>query len=135
MPTPDGPLRYRVRWVPLGFALSSVAGLTAGLLGIGAGALKVLVMDQVMRMPFKVSTATSNFMIGVTAVAGVGVYMSQGYIDPGLAMPVMLGVTLGSWAGGKVLASADTRWLRLVFSAVVFVIGIVMIRDGTTGRW
>ena len=135
LPTPDGPKAYRVRWIPLGFALSTVAGLAAGLLGIGAGALKVLVMDQVMRMPFKVSTATSNFMIGVTAAAGVGVYLDQGFIDPGLAMPVMLGVTLGSWLGGRVLAGADTRWLRLVFSAVVLLIGVEMIRDGLTGRW
>jgi len=72
-----------------------LAGVLSGLLGIGSGALKVLAMDQAMRVPFKVSTTTSNFMIGVTAAASAGVYLSQGYIDPGLTMPVTLGVLLG----------------------------------------
>ena len=77
------------------------AGALSGLLGIGSGALKVVAMDQAMRIPFKVSTTTSNFMIGVTAAASAGVYLSRGYIDPALAMPVMLGVLLGSMVGAN----------------------------------
>ena len=92
--------------MPLGFVLMFVAGVLSGLLGIGSGALKVLAMDQAMRLPFKVSTTTSNFMIGVTAAASAGVYLARGYIDPGLAMPVMLGVLLGSLLGARVLTGA-----------------------------
>ncbi|MDD5627932.1 MAG: sulfite exporter TauE/SafE family protein, partial [Elusimicrobia bacterium] len=85
---PAGPPQaYGVRHVPAGFALMGLAGALSGLLGIGSGAFKVLAMDQVMRLPFKVSTTTSNFMIGVTAAASAGVYLSRGYIDPGIAMP------------------------------------------------
>src|SRR5262245_39121643 len=81
-PGPEGPRPYHVRRVPLGFGLMFVAGITSGLLGIGSGALKVLAMDQVMRIPFKVSTTTSNFMIGVTAAASAGVYLGPGYLAP-----------------------------------------------------
>ncbi len=90
--------------VKTGFGLMFGAGALSGLLGIGSGAVKVLAMDQVMRMPFKVSTTTSNFMIGVTAAASAGIYLSRGYIDPGLAMPVMLGVLGGSMLGARLLA-------------------------------
>ena len=82
-PGPDGPVAYHVRGVPGGFGLMFIAGALSGLLGIGSGALKVLAMDQIMRIPFKVSTTTSNFMIGVTAAASAGVYLNRGYIDPG----------------------------------------------------
>src|SRR5262245_45002038 len=85
-----------------------VAGMLSGLLGIGSGAVKVLAMDQAMRIPFKVSTTTSNFMIGVTAAASAGVYLNRRYIDPGLAMPVMLGVLMGSTLGERVLVGAKT---------------------------
>ena len=91
-PGPDGMASYHVERVPAGFGMMTIAGALSGILGIGSGALKVLAMDQVMRIPFKVSTATSNFMIGVTAAASAGVYLNRGYIDPGLAMPVVLGV-------------------------------------------
>jgi hypothetical protein len=87
-------------------------------------------MDKAMRMPFKVSTTTSNFMIGVTAAAGAGVYLSRGYIDPGLAMPVMLGVFAGSVIGARVLAGAEVRVLRIVFSSVIAVLGLEMIYKG-----
>src|SRR5262249_43461335 len=100
-PTPQGLQPYHVHRVPLGFLLMIVAGVLSGLLGIGSGAFKVLAMDQVMRLPFKVSTTTSNFMIGVTAAASAGVYLHRGYIAPGLAMPVMLGVLLGSLLGAR----------------------------------
>src|SRR5438067_6778352 len=98
-PTPEGPRHYHVHGVPGGFALMFVAGVLSGLLGIGSGALKVLAMDQVMRIPFKVSTTTSNFMIGVTAAASAGIYLNRGQINPGLAMPVVLGVLLGALLG------------------------------------
>ena len=111
-----------------------IAGTLSGLLGIGSGAVKVLAMDQAMRIPFKVSTTTSNFMIGVTAAAGAGVYLNRGYIDPGLAMPVMLGVLMGSILGARVLIRAKTPILRVVFGTVIFVLGMEMIYNGLTGR-
>src|SRR5205085_503762 len=114
-PDLSGQIAYRARRVPLGFLLMFGAGVLSGLLGIGSGAFKVLAMDQVMRLPFKVSTTTSNFMIGVTAVASAGIYLGRGYIDPGLTMPVMLGVLTGSFLGTRVLVRASTRGLRLVF--------------------
>src|SRR2546429_6750162 len=101
-----------------------VAGVLSGLLGIGSGAVKVIAMDQVMRIPFKVSTTTSNFMIGVTAAASAGLYLHRGYIDPVLAMPVMLGVTAGSFVGARRLPGAEVRLLRLVFGAVVGMIAL-----------
>ena len=103
-PTPDGMQSYFPSRVPLGFALMYIAGLLSGLLGIGSGAIKVLAMDRGMKLPFKVSTTTSNFMIGVTAAASAGLYLSRGYVDPGLAMPVMLGVLVGSLIGARLLA-------------------------------
>ena len=109
--------------------------MLSGLLGIGSGAVKVLAMDQAMRLPFKVSTTTSNFMIGVTAAASAGVYLNRGYIDPGLAMPVMLGVLAGSLLGARVLVSAQTRMLRIVFSLVIVLLGAEMIYNGLTGRF
>jgi uncharacterized membrane protein YfcA len=133
-PTPDGPRSYSVRAVPLGFGLMYVAGLLSGLLGIGSGAVKVLAMDRVMCLPFKVSTTTSNFMIGVTAAASAAVYLNRGYIDPVLAMPVMLGVLAGSLIGTKVLVAAPVRVLRLVFTTVIALLGVEMIFKGLSGR-
>ncbi|HVY54650.1 MAG TPA: sulfite exporter TauE/SafE family protein, partial [Thermodesulfobacteriota bacterium] len=118
-PTPDGPRKYYVRAVPGGFGVMFLAGALSGLLGIGSGALKVIAMDQVMRLPFKVSTTTSNFMIGVTAAASAGVFLNRGYIDPGLAMPVMLGVLAGSFAGAHFLFGASSKLLRIVFAVVI----------------
>jgi uncharacterized membrane protein YfcA len=133
-PTPQGLTEYHVRNVPGGFGLMFVAGALSGLLGIGSGALKVLALDQVMRLPFKVSTTTSNFMIGVTAAASAGVYLSRGYIDPGLAMPVVLGVLLGAVVGTRVLERARSRILRIVFSGVIVVLALEMMFNGFTGR-
>lgn len=133
-PTPEGVRNYFVRRVPAGFSLMFGAGALSGLLGIGSGAVKVLAMDQAMKIPFKVSTTTSNFMIGVTAAASAGVYLSRGYIDPGLAMPVMLGVLAGSVVGTRVLMKAETKVLRIVFSLVIVVLGLEMIYKGVTGR-
>ncbi len=110
------------------------AGALSGLLGIGSGAFKVIAMDQSMRIPFKVSTTTSNFMIGVTAAASAGVYLNRGYIDPALAMPVMLGVLAGSVLGARLLAGAKTRVLRRLFSVVIVVLSLEMIYKGLIGR-
>ena len=133
-PTPQGPKSYQVSHVKTGFSLMFVAGALSGLLGIGSGALKVIAMDRAMRVPFKVSTTTSNFMIGVTAAASAGVYLNRGYIDPGLTMPVMLGVLTGSMLGARLLPGAPTKKLRLVFGLVVGVLAIEMIYNGVTGR-
>ena len=102
--TDEGQRRYEVHRVKTGFGLMFGAGTISGLLGIGSGSLKVIAMDQAMQIPFKVSTATSNFMIGVTAAASASVYLSRGYIDPAIAMPVMLGVLAGSMIGARYLA-------------------------------
>jgi hypothetical protein len=111
-----------------------VAGALSGLLGIGSGAVKVLAMDQAMRLPFKVSTTTSNFMIGVTAAASAGIYLSRGYISPGLAMPVMLGVLAGSLTGSRMLVNANVKTLRMTFAVVIVLLGIEMIYNSMTGR-
>lgn len=133
-PVGDRMESYHVRNVPAGFSIMVLAGVLSGLLGIGSGAVKVLAMDKAMKLPFKVSTTTSNFMIGVTAAAGAGIYLSRGYIDPGLAMPVMLGVLLGSFAGARVLARARVRSLRLVFAIVIGFLAIEMIYNGFAGK-
>jgi hypothetical protein len=133
-PTNDGPVGYCPQAVPTGFSLMFGAGVLSGLLGIGSGAVKVIAMDQAMRLPFKVSTTTSNFMIGVTAAASAGVYLSRGYINPGLAMPVMLGVVSGSLVGARVLAEVKTKWLRIVFGVVIAIMALEMIYHGVTGR-
>jgi len=127
-------VRYTVGRVKGGFAVMFGAGLLSGLLGIGSGAMKVIAMDQVMRIPFKVSTTTSNFMIGVTAAASVGIYLRRGYVDPALAMPVMLGVLAGSILGARQLIGARAHALRLVFGAVVAVLAIEMIYNGVHPR-
>ncbi len=134
-PTPEGKQSYHVNNVPLGFGFMFVAGGLSGLLGIGSGAVKVLAMDQVMGIPFKVSTTTSNFMIGVTAAASAGIYLSRGYVDPGLAMPVMLGVLLGSLLGARLLIHTQVRPLRLVFGLVILALAIEMIFNGLTHRF
>jgi len=133
-PTIEGRKYYQVYRVKLGFALMFLAGVLSGLLGIGSGALKVLAMDQAMRIPFKVSTTTSNFMIGVTAAASAGIYLSRGYLDPAIAMPVTLGVVLGALLGARVLTVVETRWLRLLFGVLIFALAVEMIFKGLTGR-
>lgn len=133
-PGRNGPENYNVHNVPAGFGLMFAAGTLSGLLGIGSGAVKVLAMDQAMRIPFKVSTTTSNFMIGVTAAASAGVYLSRGYVNPALAMPVMLGVLAGSMLGAKILVQARVAVLRWIFAGVIVVLGFEMIYNGLSGR-
>jgi uncharacterized membrane protein YfcA len=133
-PTDKGPHEYCVHCVPAGFAMMAGAGTLSGLLGIGSVALKVIAMDKAMGLPFKVSATTSNFMIGVTAAASAGIYLHRGYIDPGLSMPVMLGVLAGSLVGARVLIRSHPRKLRVVFAAVIFVLAVEMLVSSFRGR-
>jgi uncharacterized protein len=133
-PTADGREAYTAQNVPAGFGIMFVAGILSGLLGIGSGAIKVLAMDHAMKLPFKVSTTTSNFMIGVTAAASAGVYLGRGYIAPGLAAPVMLGVLAGSLLGARLLVRIGVPALRVVFAIVIVALGVEMIYSGATGR-
>jgi hypothetical protein len=133
-PTSTGIQAYVAQRVPAGFGIMFLAGGLSGLLGIGSGAVKVLAMDQAMRLPFKVSTTTSNFMIGVTAAASAGIYISRGYIMPALAMPVMLGVLSGSLIGSRILVRARVSTLRMVFAVVIVALGVEMIYSSLTGR-
>ncbi len=133
-PGPAGPIAYEPRRVPLGFAVMAVAGALSGLLGIGSGALKVLAMDQAMALPFKVSTTTSNFMIGVTAAASAGIYVSRGYVDPGLALPVVLGILPGALLGARVLPKAKSSVLRVLFGLAIVAIGVEMISSAVRGQ-
>lgn len=132
-PTAQGFEAYGVDNVKAGFGLMGIAGVLSGLLGIGSGAVKVLAMDNAMKLPFKVSTTTSNFMIGVTAAASAGVYLHRGYIDPVLAAPVVLGVLGGSLVGAKVLGRSNTKSLRIVFSVVICFLALEMLYKGVTG--
>ncbi len=121
---------YLVLNVPLGFVLMWGAGVISALLGIGSGALKVLAMDTAMRLPIKVSSATSNFMIGVTAAASAGAYLVKGDIVPELAAPVTLGVVAGAWIGTHLMRRLSSRWIRGVFVAVLVVLAVQMVLRG-----
>lgn len=133
-PSIEGWHPYKVYHVASGFVMMILAGILSGLLGIGAGAVNVLSMDQIMRLPYKVSSTTSNFMIGITAAASAGVYFAKGFIDPGLTMPVMLGVFLGAMIGAKFLTVVKSRSLRMFFSVLVFLMAVEMIYSGFIGR-
>ncbi|HEY0298154.1 MAG TPA: sulfite exporter TauE/SafE family protein [Arachidicoccus sp.] len=133
-PTPNGEIKYGVKNVAGGFSMMALAGILSGLLGIGSGAMKVIAMDNIMHIPFKVSTTTSNFMIGVTAAAGAFIYLQKGYITPELCLPVVIGVLLGAILGSKILLKIDTAKLRTVFSVIIFIVAIDMIYKGFTGN-
>lgn len=132
-PAADGVHQYSVRNVPGGFIMMAFAGIMSGLLGIGSGALKVLAMDKIMRIPFKVSTTTSNFMIGVTAAASAVIYFQKGYIIPGIAAPVMLGVLIGAMTGSRLLVKVKPEKLRWIFAIVVTFLALQMIWKAATG--
>ena len=117
----------------LGLSLMYVAGIVSGLLGIGSGALKVPAMDLAMELPIKVSTATSNFMIGVTAAASAGLYFARGQIDPFVAAPVAIGVLLGAFAGSRLLSRVSSRGLRVTFVVVLIVVSLQMLLRGVRG--
>jgi hypothetical protein len=129
-PTAEGEMHYTVKRVPGGFLVMLLAGVMSALLGIGAGAFKVLGMDHIMHVPFKVSTTTSNFMIGVTAAASSVVYFQRGYIDPGLCFPVVIGVLLGATVGSRILLRSGTNALRKMFSIVISILAAEMIYKG-----
>ncbi len=127
-------ITYGTKNVIGGFSMMGVAGMMSGLLGIGSGAFKVIAMDNIMRIPFKVSTTTSNFMMGVTAMASSVIYIQKGYIEPGICMPVVIGVLFGAMAGAKVLVKANPKKLRLFFAILIFFLAINMIYNGLTGK-
>jgi uncharacterized membrane protein YfcA len=121
---------YAASRIPLGFVLMGFAGLVSGLLGIGSGALKVIAMDGAMRLPMKVSSATSNFMIGVTAAASAGIYIGRGDVDAAIASPVALGVLAGAFLGARLLGRLTNRTVRLIFVPVLVAIGLETILRG-----
>jgi uncharacterized membrane protein YfcA len=121
---------YHVQGVVPGFFVMVIAGILSGLLGIGSGAFKVLAMDQIMRIPFKVTTTTSNFMIGVTAAASVGIYLKNGYLDPVLVYPVALGVLGGSFLGARLINIVPTGVLKVIFLVAIVFIGVQMVLRG-----
>ncbi|MDQ0593264.1 putative membrane protein YfcA [Chryseobacterium ginsenosidimutans] len=121
---------YSARNTVPGFFMMMFAGAMSGLLGIGSGALKVLAMDNMMRLPFKVSTTTSNFMIGVTAVASSLIYFQRGEIIPVIVAPVLVGVVVGSFIGSKTLMVSKTKKLKTFFAIVITILSIYMMYNG-----
>ena len=134
-PTKEGVQNYELTNVPGGFLIMVIAGALSGLLGIGSGVLKVLAMDSCMKVPFKVSTTTSNFMIGVTAVTSAVVYLQRGYIEPGIAFPIMVGVLGGALTGAKLLKHLDVRLLRKIFAIAILLVAVNMIYNGLMGKF
>ncbi|OGT47647.1 MAG: permease [Gammaproteobacteria bacterium RIFCSPHIGHO2_12_FULL_41_20] len=132
-PTTSGMRTYSVQHVPAALVIMTIAGIFSGLLGIGSGALKVLAMDQALRLPYKVATTTSNFIIGITASVSVGIYFFRGYVDPNITFPVVLGVAIGSIGGAKLLSHIKSRSLRIIFSVVICLLGAQMLYKGMTG--
>jgi len=132
-PGGESEISYRATHAAWGGGLMFIAGLIAGLLGIGAGALKVIIHDMVMGLPPKVSTTTSNLIIGVTALAGTSVYLAQGLIDPGLAAPIILGILTGAFLGTRVLVRLPNQKVRQFFMIVLALLGIEMILRGIRG--
>jgi len=124
---------YQVTRTVPGLIIMVFSGAAAGLLGIGAGIFKVPAMDQVMGMPFKASTATSNFMIGVTAASGAVVYFARGDVKPLVAGPVVLGVLLGAVVGGKLMVRLKANRIRLGFIPLIAYTAIEMIYRGV--KW
>ena len=124
---------YELRNVAGGFGVMGVAGMLSGILGIGSGVLKVIAMDNLMKVPFKVSTTTSNFMMGVTACASAVVYVQRGNIAPGIACPVLIGVLFGALTGARLLKHLDVRLLRKLFALAVFAVAINMMYMALTG--
>lgn len=134
-PTKEGLKSYQLTHVISGFFIMIVAGVLSGLLGIGSGVLKVLAMDSAMKVPFKVSTTTSNFMIGVTACASAVVYLQRGYIQPGIAFPIMVGVLGGAVTGAKLLKRMQVKLLRRIFAIAILLVAINIIYNGIAGKF
>lgn len=135
-PQKDGSMKsYQLKHVGGGFSVMLIAGALSGILGIGSGVLKVIAMDGIMKVPFKVSTTTSNFMMGVTACASAVVYIQRGNIVPGIACPVMIGVLFGALTGARLLKTLDVRVLRNIFCIAILLVAINMIYQGFTGSF
>ena len=135
-PQKDGTVKhYQLRHVGGGFGVMYVAGVLSGILGIGSGVLKVLAMDALMKVPFKVSTTTSNFMMGVTACASAVIYVQRGIIEPGIACPVMIGVLFGALTGARLLKRMDVRVLRQIFCVAIVLVAVNMIWQGWAGQY
>lgn len=134
-PAADGtPIRYGTKNVIGGFSMMGLAGMMSGMLGIGSGAFKVIAMDNIMKIPFKVSTTTSNFMMGVTAVASSVIYIQKGYIQHVICMPVVIGVLLGALTGARVLIKSNPKKLRIFFACVILLLALNMIYNGLMGN-
>lgn len=128
----DREVAYQVTNVPAGFSLMYLAGLISGLLGIGSGTFKVLAMDTAMHLPLKVSTTTSNFMIGVTAAASAGIYFQRGDINPLIAAPVALGVLAGASIGARILPRTSNATIRKIFLPLIALVALEMLIRGIT---
>ena len=135
-PQKDGSVKsYELRNVGGGFGVMYVAGVLSGILGIGSGVLKVLAMDAMMKVPFKVSTTTSNFMMGVTACASAVIYVQRGVIAPGIACPVIIGVLFGVLTGARLVKRMNVRVLRQIFCVAILLVAINMIWQGVAGKY
>ncbi|MCK9481564.1 MAG: sulfite exporter TauE/SafE family protein [Bacteroidia bacterium] len=131
----DKTINYGSRFPIFGSLIMALAGFISGLLGVGGGVFKVLAMDNVMRLPFKVSTTTSNFMIGVTAVSSAILYFANGYVEPLLAAPVLIGIILGAFVGAKILKHINVHLLKRIFAVLVAIIALYMIYNGMVGNF
>jgi uncharacterized membrane protein YfcA len=125
-----GTLTYKVANVPFGLVAMYFAGMLSALLGIGSGIFKVMAMDGAMKIPMKVSSATSNFMIGVTATASAGAYLLKGDIRPEIACPVSIGIIVGSWVGARVMPKMPADLIRKIFVVVLVIVSYQMISKG-----
>ncbi len=123
-------ISYKVTRTKLGLIIMYIAGIISALLGVGSGTLKVSALDTAMRMPIKASTATSDFMIGVTAAASAGAYFSRGQIDPFLAAPIVVGILIGAFIGSKMLNNIKPAHIKILFLIVLLVIAAEMIQRG-----
>lgn len=126
-------VEYKVANVPAGFSVMYGAGIMSGLLGIGSGSFKVMALDLFMKLPMKVSSATSNFMMGVTAAASAGVYFLRGTIDPKIAAPVALGVLIGATVGARIMQHMNSKTIRRIFIPFLVYIALQMAYKGVMG--
>jgi uncharacterized membrane protein YfcA len=132
-PEKDEWIHYQVASVPFGLVVMYVAGVFSAILGIGSGIFKMLAMDGAMKIPMKVSAATSNFMIGVTASASAGAYFLRGDIKPEIASPVALGILVGAWIGAKVMPKLNASAIRKIFIVAMVIVAVQMIMKGLKG--
>lgn len=123
---------YKVDNVPFGLVTMFFAGIMSALLGIGSGIFKVLAMDNAMKMPLKVSSATSNFMIGVTAAGSAGAFFLQGDIRPDIAGPVAIGIILGAFVGGKTMPKMKAETIRKIFVVAMGIVAFQMLKKAFT---